>query len=368
MRSVLNSILIAIVLITMGCGGDEGKQESVTSIAEAGENSASEESPIAHGKWSETKFSLDTNQHYRGLFTKGDTIIISGSSGHVAVGRVQPEGITWENNFNVDSLHLRDVEFSAQHIHVLSIGTPGYLKSWRAAQNDPVASTWNTQYFNADSSVFMDGMDFWENGAGLVYGDPLDGYHFVLKTQNHGREWTRVPSDQLPSPLKDEAGFAASGTGVVCMGKGTAYIGWGGEKARLFKTTDYGETWEAIETPLARGSGKGIYSMAWKNELEGVVAGGSWEDPSGDSCCAFTKDGGRTWTLSQGGSGYRSGVCYVQDDMYLSVGTNGTDISRDGGLTWNQMNKENLNAIQPLAEIRSAVAVGSKGKGLLIRY
>ena len=58
----------------------------------------------------------------------------------------------------------------------------------------------------------------------------------------------------------------------------------------------------------------------------------------------------------------------MQEDMYLSVGTNGTDISRDGGLTWNQMNKENLNAIQPLAEIRAAVAVGSKGKGLLIRY
>ena len=65
----MNSTLLAIVVITMGCGGDERKQESVTSIAEAGENSALEKAPIAYGKWSEAKFSLDTNQHRsKGLY------------------------------------------------------------------------------------------------------------------------------------------------------------------------------------------------------------------------------------------------------------------------------------------------------------
>ena len=48
--------------------------------------------------------------------------------------------------------------------------------------------------------------------------------------------------------------------------------------------------------------------MAWKNQLEGVVAGGNWEEPKEDSCYAYTKDGGETWKLGMGGSGYRSGI------------------------------------------------------------
>ncbi len=44
----------------------------------------------------------------------------------------------------------------------------------------------------------------------------------------------------------------------------------------------------------------------------GVITGGNYEKPDeSDNNLAFTKDGGKTWTASEGLSGYRSGVAYV---------------------------------------------------------
>lgn len=314
-------------------------------------------------------FLLDTNQHYRGLMATGAVVYTAGSKGHVAQGLLSNDSIKWRAHCNVDSLHLRDIEVVNDSIFVLSIGAPGFIKSISKSKITDDISLWNTIYFNPDSSVFMDGFSFWENGCGLAYGDPLNGFHFLLKTNNYGKDWIRIDSIQLPSTIAAEAGFAASGTGIVCTGDGVAFVGWGGFKARVFKTIDYGKSWLAIETPIAHGkAGKGIYCMAWKNQLEGVVAGGNWEEPKEDSCYAYTKDGGETWKLGMGGSGYRSGICHVTGDVYCSVGSNGTDLSVDGGATWVQINKQNMNAVVGVPSSRNIIAVGSKGRGLILSY
>ena len=53
-----------------------------------------------------------------------------------------------------------------------------------------------------DSLVFMDGMDFWNDSVGLVYGDPLSGYHFILKTTDSGESWSRIPQENIPENLE----------------------------------------------------------------------------------------------------------------------------------------------------------------------
>jgi len=369
LRAKHGYILCLVVLLLHSCRSASRTERDVPSDVEVRTEKMQNIALVDLDQLRSVKILLDTNQHYRGLFVIQDTILVAGSSGHMAVGLIRSDGVDWARNFNVDSLHLRDLESINGRVHVLSIGSPGYLKEWHTTSNDSSGNLWKTNYYNTDTSVFMDGMDFWKNGAGLVHGDPLDGYHFILRTENAGRDWMRIGRDQLPEPIQDEAGFAASGTGVVCVGNGVGYIGWGGVKARVFKTTDYGVTWEVLETPVAHGkAGKGIYCMAWKNESEGVVAGGNWEDPTADSCYAFTKDGGETWTLGSGGSGYRSGICHAEDDIYFSVGTNGTDISVDGGATWKQIDKENMNAIQAAEGSRRVIAVGSHGTGFILKY
>lgn len=359
-------VFIPVALLSIGCGTTDSEVASTNDkvFVEA-------MAPVSVQNISATAFTLDTNQHYRGLAidTCNKRIIVSGSSGDIRMGDYK-DTINWKMGWNVDSLHFRDVEIFGNKVFLTSIASPGYIKEGKTSANLSASKAeWKTRLFVTDTNVFMDGMDFWKNGMGLVYGDPLDGYHYILKTENEGQAWGRLSKRILPEPIQDEAGFAASGTGVVCLNDGVAYIGWGGEKARLFKTEDYGESWSIIETPIAHGkAGKGIYCMAWKNEMEGVIAGGNWEEPEGDSCYAYTRDGGKTWSLGTGGSGYRSGICHSHDDVYFSVGTRGTDISLDGGTSWIQVNELNLNAIVADPELRKSFGVGSYGKGLIISY
>ena len=355
-----------IALFFMGCSGSNNP---LVITEEDSSKSSHDSLSIDIAKLNCRVFLLDSSQHYRGLTVDHSIVFVTGSKGHVAQGLLSDDSIKWRVHCNVDSLHLRDIEVVSDSIFVLSIGAPGFIKSISKSKITDDRSLWNTTYFNSDSNVFMDGFSFWDNGYGLTYGDPLNEFHFLLKTKNYGKEWIRIDSIQLPKPAMEEAGFAASGTGLACIGDGVAFVGWGGVKARIFKTIDYGESWCVQETPIAHGkAGKGIYCMAWKNQLEGVVAGGNWEEPAGDSCYAYTKDGGETWKLGIGGSGYRSGICHVEGEVYCSVGSNGTDLSVDGGATWVQINKQNMNAVVAVPSSRNIIAIGSKGRGFLLPY
>jgi photosystem II stability/assembly factor-like uncharacterized protein len=93
----------------------------------------------------------------------------------------------------------------------------------------------------------------------------------------------------------------------------------------------------------------------------GVIAGGNYEKPNetGDNL-AFTTDGGNTWTSAPGLTGFRSAIGYIEKKTIIAVGTNGTDLSSDGGETWKKIGSEGLNAVA--AKGKKAVwAVGPKG-------
>ena len=120
--------------------------------------------------------------------------------------------------------------------------------------------------------------------------------------------------------------------------------------------------WFVREAPIASGTpGTGIFSIDIFDCMNGVIVGGNYEKPNeAVNNLAFTTDCGATWTLGKGLSGYRSGVAYVDKRTIVAVGTNGTDISRDGGKTWQKIGNEDLNAVA--AKGKDAVwAVGPKG-------
>ena len=53
--------------------------------------------------------------------------------------------------------------------------------------------------------------------------------------------------------LPNEAAFAASGTCLIVQGTSNVWIGTGGgERARVFRSTDRGRTWSVSDTPIAR--------------------------------------------------------------------------------------------------------------------
>ena len=296
----------------------------------------------------------DTVNHFRGLYQLGSTFFISGTDGKILIKTFQLEQIEL---FQAKYTDLRDIHvLGDSSIIAMGIASPGHI--WKIAKGE---SEWIKVYSNMDSLVFMDGMDFWNDSIGLVYGDPLDGYHFILKTIDAGETWSRIPSGNIPQNLKIEAGFAASGTGIVCKENGTAYIGLGGDKARVLISKDYGNNWSVVETPLLHGAGaKGIYSIAFKDALNGVAVGGNWENPDCDSSKIYTNNGGQTWYLSKGLQHFRSCVTYVQGDTYISTGTSGTDISYNGGKSWTLLDSVGFNAIK-INPDRRGLAVGSYG-------
>ena len=107
---------------------------------------------------------------------------------------------------------------------------------------------------------------------------------------------------------------------------------------RVLRTTDRGRTWQVADTPLASGPSAGIFSIAFRDAKHGVIAGGDYrkESEAVDNL-AVTNDGGSTWTLVKGLSGFRSVVAYVpgaKTPTLVALGPSGGDYSTDDGKTW----------------------------------
>jgi photosystem II stability/assembly factor-like uncharacterized protein len=168
--------------------------------------------------------------------------------------------------------------------------------------------------------------------------DSVKGAFVIITTEDGGRTWTRVPPDRLPPALDGEGAFAASGTNVTVFGRDHVWLGTGAAaRARVLRSTDRGRTWAIADTPLAAGPTSGIYSVAFRDALHGVVVGGDYSrEREAVNNAAVTRDGGKTWTLVKGLGGFRSVVAHVPGSRasFLTVGPQGSDISTDDGRTW----------------------------------
>ena len=320
-------LFIFIILTSEGCA--EGKTIQNAYQAQIEYHLESLEIPLIKN--------IET-EHFRGLDINEGIACIAGSKGTTIQYSFENSGLGPLQDSLGAQLHFRDAHSDLRYNMYMSIQKPSQLIKMHF-------DTTIIVFQNLDTSCFIDGIDFWSNGHGLLFGDPIQEEHFMFRTEDEGNTWRKIT--KTPSPIKNEAGFAASGTSVVCVGAGIGYIGWGGDEVRVFKTKDYGVNWEVQTTPMpTKQSGTGIYSMAFKDELNGVAVGGNWEFADCDSSKIYTKDGGDTWHLSNGIQGYRSCVTHVKENIYVSTGTNGTDISYNGGETWQLLDTIGFNAIQ----------------------
>jgi photosystem II stability/assembly factor-like uncharacterized protein len=258
----------------------------------------------------------------------------SGAGGTVL--RTTDGGANW-NKLTVtsDPLDFRDIDaIDALTAYVLSIGNGQASRIYKTTDG---GVSWKLQFQNDDVKAFFDAMSFWDADHGIVIGDSIDGAFCILRTDNGGRLWQRVPASVLPPALENEGAFAASGTNIAVVGKAHAWIGTGaGGRARVLRTQDRGRTWKISDTPLIAGPSAGIFSVAFRDEKHGVIAGGDYtKEKEALNNLAITSDGGATWKLVRGLSGYRSVVAYVAGSQkIIAVGPSGADQSNDDGKTW----------------------------------
>jgi photosystem II stability/assembly factor-like uncharacterized protein len=314
-------------------------------------------------RWVDTK--TGATARLRGISAVSDRVAwASGANGTVL--RTADAGATWTKLDVPDSasLDFRDVDaVDASTAYILSIG-PGDQS--RIYKTTDAGATWTLQFRNEDPQAFYDAMAFADATHGYALSDSVDGRLVLLRTTD-GQRWTRVPGDTLPPALQGEGAFAASGTNVAMRGRHV----WLATGPRVIRSSDDGRTWAAVATPLPAAESSGNFSIAFRDDRYGLVVGGDFKkerEPSDNA--AVTTDGGATWRLVRGLTGYRSAVAFVaaRPGTVIAVGPSGTDVSTDDGATWRAIDGPGFHAVSVAPRSRTAWAVGENGAAARLSF
>ncbi len=321
----------------------------------------------AHAQWIPQP--SGTSAEFRGLVATSPSVVwASGTRGRVA--RTTNGGATW----SVDSLPgASGLDFRAiaprsdRLAWVISAGPAeqGQAQIFRTTDG----ANWIRQFTTAQTGVFLDAIAFWDDRHGIAMSDPVGGKLFILATGDGGETWAQVPVDAAPPVLPGEAAFAASGTCLVVQGSSNVWIGTGGgARARVFRSTDRGRTWQVADTPLHAGNAaSGIFSVAFSDSRHGVVVGGEYSKPKGEfDNVAVTDDGGATWRRARGPLplGYMSAVAFIPASggrQLVAVGLGGTARSDDAGESWTMVDTIAYNSIT-FAPSGDGWAAGPRGR------
>jgi photosystem II stability/assembly factor-like uncharacterized protein len=300
---------------------------------------------------------------FRGLSVVDENITwISGRKG--LVGNSTDGGKSWNwnrvkgfENSDFRSLHA----FDKTKAVIATAGFPAAILFTTDA-----GKSWTTSYSSKDSAMFFDGIDFWDNKHGIIFGDPINGKMYLSETFDGGKTWKEIPFEQRPQLENGEAAFAASGTTIRTLPGGHVYIATGGSISRLWHSRDYGHHWEVFATPILQGKpSQGTFSLDFKDTLNGVIVGGDYSnDVLQTDNCFYTVDGGRTWNRPEVSTGgYRSCVSFINEHSLIATGTSGTDISDDGGKNWRALDTGGgFNTVAVVKKYPDLYFAGSKKK------
>ena len=273
------------------------------------------------------------------------------SGTHGTYLRTTDAGAHWESAQvpGAEALDFRGVvAFSADEAFLMSAG-PGELS--RIYHTADAGKHWALQFRNTNPKGFFDSIAFWDPTHGVVLGDPIPDdsgkLHFEVLLTDDGQIWHSIPASSLPAAVEGEGAFAASNSCVAILAARLSngppprdpfksdkaaqsenvrpvgapdpniWFATGGPVARVFHSGDHGATWQVVETPIMHGpASAGIFSIAFRDALRGMIAGGDYQHPNQDGPnLASTSDGGKTWELSPlHPLAYFSAVAYDRND------------------------------------------------------
>ncbi|TGE28992.1 T9SS type A sorting domain-containing protein [Hymenobacter metallicola] len=256
-----------------------------------------------------------------------------------ALSKTANGGATWEykairgnSSFQAAGIHALDENTA----FVSQFGSPG----GEILKTTDGGTTWTKVTLGGEftsASSFANWVYFFDANNGVTLGDPTpDGVFEVYTTSNGGRNWTRVPAANLPTPL-DELEYGL--TGSYCALGNTIWAGTSngdnGVPVRVLKSTDRGLTWTASElTPLVGA----ITKIAMSDANNGIAFN--------DSDLIYTTDGGNTWQSQfYTGNFNHNDLAHVPGtNIIVSVGTSvptpsgpndyGSSYTTDNGATW----------------------------------
>ncbi|HVZ83219.1 MAG TPA: hypothetical protein VG893_06045 [Terracidiphilus sp.] len=330
----------------------------------------------------------------RGIDSVNGRIAWASGTGGIVL-RTTDGGAHWQRCATPDAardgatLDFRGVQgWDANTAVVMSSG-PGNMS--RLYKTTDGCKSWRLLFANPDAPIgFFD--SFWFNGPhGIVVGDPVRGRMTAFLTSNKGKTWKRDGHPGLSVEGKSLAAFAASNS---CVPIGNAlfarafatggtsgavffnrpFLEGEGQRGLVDKLVTREPGWKSSPIPLRSGTASaGAFSVAYRYPLTigacpecgfsdnslFVAVGGDYTHPDDSTgTAAWSSDGGWTWTAAKTPPhGYRSAVQYSSAlALWVAAGTNGSDISRDDGKTWQALDNGDWNALS------LPFAVGPKGR------
>ena len=286
------------------------------------------------------------NTSMRGLSVLSNSVAwVSGSNGYV--GKTLDGGKTWVwmQPKGYEKLDFRDIEaFDHLRAIVVNAGSPAFILSTIDG-----GTTWKEVYKNIDSAIFLDGMSFWNEQQGIIFGDPINNKMQLLKTIDGGLTWQDISKNLKNNLAKGEAGFAASGTTIKTTTDGKVWIATGGTTSNIYYSSNFGKSWNAYPCPIIQGkSSTGVFSIDFFDAKKGIAVGGDYlKDKENSNNVFLTTNGGKTWEKPETPIlGYRSAVAYINALVCFATGSSGTDYSVDGGKNWVNISDHNFNSLQ----------------------
>jgi photosystem II stability/assembly factor-like uncharacterized protein len=304
----------------------------------------------------------NTSASLRGLYVvNGNVVWASGSSGTVLLSK--DGGETWKVNVvaGAEENDFRSI-YAWDEKRAMVFGVAGPEFGYKTYDG---GNSWEVVFQDTTQGLFFNSLKFADAKNGLAVSDPIGGKFFVLRTEDGGEIWERVT--ELPPVEEGEANFAASNTCIEYLPSGKAWIASGGKAARIFYSADFGKSWGVAKTPMIRGlSSSGIFSVSFKNDREGMIVGGIYDQPEiNTNCAAYTFDGGKKWlpavTMP---NEYRSCVQQVsgKKSFAFATGKTGCDFSFDNGINWQFLNNTGFYTFRVVPGQLQGFAAGGDGK------
>jgi hypothetical protein len=317
-----------------------------------------------------------TTADLRGIANVGQGIAwASGTQGTVL--RTIDEGATWQRCTtppDAEKLDFRGIQaFDQNTAIVMSSGKGDLSRLYKTADG---CQTWKLLFTNPDKEGFWDAIQFYQGktfdqapnrsdvklipvtnrSSAMLIGDPVNGAFAIFSTHDGGDTWHRWgddPGTRRAAADPSESLFAASNSSMVSPGINGQYcfVSGGKNGSRLLYEQGHSpfdmSSWSAfsnIKLPLPAGASAGAFSIGRREETDGhsgrfVIVGGDYAQPDvGASATTYQP----TLLLrvavkaaQTSPHGYRSSVAFdPTQKLWITVGPNGTDISRDDGRNW----------------------------------
>jgi photosystem II stability/assembly factor-like uncharacterized protein len=239
----------------------------------------------------------------------------------------------------------RNREFSPTGLHFFDSKSGVIVGSYRASRtSDCIAAiaitfdggtNWKVRYFG---KTVIEGISFSSNGVGWAVGSTAEGEAapatpFILKSSDRGATWERVKNPVSRADAFGESVFFLDRDLGFLFG---AHSAGESDRSLLLRTTDGGKTW--IEVFYGKDSRSGLHygsklSFSKRGKF-GIAIG------DGGEKVLFTRDLGRSWTVSR--TGYSQEVhpflnaeIVSESEAWLTTDSDQLIHTSDGGSTWN---------------------------------